>query len=162
FATLFLVFFVADTTLLSYRLIKAFRKKSAIWPIEAVQKYGDRLGFKNLDGDQRGLEHRCLDEYMDLIFVSKRTKCITNLLYYPFLIIAVIVVSRSRLFANFGLSIPDLVTVGIGVLVVVACAVALRFSAEASRKKARQRLNDQIAAARNLGDGGLLAGQLEK
>jgi hypothetical protein len=77
------------------------------------------------------------------------------------LIIALIVVSRSRLFANFGLSIPDLVTMGIGVLVVVACAVALRLSAEDSRKKARQRLNDQIAAAKNLDDGGLLAGQLE-
>ena len=161
FATLFLVFFVADTTLLSYQLIKAFRKKSTFWPIEAVKKYGDRLGFKHLDGDRRGLEDRCLDEYIDLIFISKRTKCITNLLYYPFLIIALIVVSRSRLFANFDLSIPDLVTVGIGVLVVVACAVALRLSAEDSRKKACQRLNDQIAAARNLDDRGLLVGQLE-
>ena len=161
FATLFLVFFVADTTRLSYLLIKAFRKKSTIWPIEAVQKYGDRLGFKPLDGDRRELEHRGLDEYIGLIFISKRTKCITKLLYYPFLIIALIVVSRSRLFANFGPSIPDLVTVGIGVLVVVACAVALRLSAEDSRKKARQRLNDQIAAARNRHDDGLLAAQLE-
>jgi hypothetical protein len=160
-ATLFLIFFVADTTRLSYQLIKAFRKKSTIWPVEAVHKYGERLGFKPLDGDRLGLEHRCLDEYIDLIFISKRTKCITNLLYYPFLIVALIVISRSQLFANFGLSIPDLVTVGIGVLVVVACAVALRLSAEDSRKKARQRLNDQIAAARNLDDHGLLAAQLE-
>jgi hypothetical protein len=47
------------------------------------------------------------------------------------------------------------------VLMVCACAVALRWSAEASRAKARRRLNDQIVAARKLKDGGRLAGQLE-
>ena len=73
-------------------------------------------------------------------FISKRTKCITSLLYYPFLIIALIVVSRSRLFANYNPNIPDLVTMGLGVLIVTACAVALRWSAEAARDKARRRL----------------------
>jgi hypothetical protein len=82
-------------------------------------------------------------------------------LYWPFLIIALIVVSRSRLFANYNPSIPDLVTMGAGVLIVTASAILLRRSAEAARETARRKLRDQIAEARSLPDGGLFASQLE-
>jgi muramoyltetrapeptide carboxypeptidase LdcA involved in peptidoglycan recycling len=47
------------------------------------------------------------------------------------------------------------------VLIVVACAVALHWSAEASRAQARLRLKDEIVKAKNSKDGGRLAGQLE-
>ena len=161
FATLFLVFFVADTTLLSWGLARAFHSGSIVWPPEALQKYGDRLGFKHQPGARAGREQRCLDDWLALIFLSKRTKCITTLLYWPFLIIALIVVSRSRLFANYNPSIPDLVTMGVGVLIVTASAIVLRRSAEAARETARRRLRDQITEARSLQDGGQLAGQLE-
>jgi len=95
------------------------------------------------------------------VFVSKRTKCITTLFYYPFLIIALIVVSRSPLFANYGRNIPDLIAMGVGVLIITVCAVALRWTAEESRAKARRRLNQEIIVARNLNDGGHRASQLE-
>lgn len=162
FATLFLVFFVADTTLLCWRLIKTLREKTVVWGPGAVRKYSDRLGFDGGYGHRLRHEHCCLeDDWIDLLFISKRTKCITNLLYYPFLIIALILVSRSRLFANYIPNVPDLVTMGLGVVIVIACAVALRWSAEASRDKARRKLIDEIAAARSLPDGGPLASQLE-
>jgi hypothetical protein len=152
FATLFLIFFVADTTLLCWRVVKALRAETTIWPAKTLEEFSQRLG----------LPQSVLDDWIDLLFVSKRTRCITTLIYYPFLIIALLVVSRSRLFANYGPSIPDLIAMGGGVLVVTVCAVALRWSAEASRAKARRRLNDQIVAARKLKDGGRLAGQLER
>jgi hypothetical protein len=161
FATLFLVFFVADTTLLSWGLTRAFHRGGIVWPAEALQKYGDRLGFKNLSGHLPGRDQRYLDTWLALIFLSKRTKCITTLLYWPFLIIALIVVSRSRLFANYNPSIPDLVTMGVGVLIVTGCAIVLRRSAEATRETARRKLRDQITEARSLKDKGQLAGQLE-
>jgi hypothetical protein len=151
FATLFLIFFVADTTLLCWRVVKAFRTQTNIWPARTLQEFSDRLG----------LPQSFLDDWIDLIFLSKRTKYITTLIYYPFLVIALLIVSRSRLFANYGASIPDLTTMGVGVLIVTACAVALRWSAEASRSKARRRLNDHLVAARSSKDEGSRAGQLE-
>jgi hypothetical protein len=159
FATLFLIFFVADTTLLCWRVVKAFREEptsgphteKSIWPARTMEEFSNRLG----------LSPAFLDDWIGLLFVSKRTKCINTLIYYPFLIIALLVVSRSRLFANYGPSVPDLITMGVGVLIVIACAVALRWSAEATRAKARRRLNDEIIVARKLEDGGRLAGQLE-
>jgi hypothetical protein len=150
-ATWFLIFSVADTTLLIWRVVKAFRTETGIWPEKTLQQFSHRLG----------LPKDIVDDWIDLVFVSKRTKCITTFIYYPFLIIALLVVSHSRLFANYGLSIPDLITMVIAVLIVSGCAVALRASAEALRAKARRRLNDRIMEARKSADGERIAGQME-
>jgi hypothetical protein len=150
-ATWFLIFSVADTTLLTWRVVKGFRTETGIWPEKTLQQFSRRLG----------LPKDIVDDWIDLVFVSKRTKCITTFIYYPFLIIALLVVSRSRLFANYGVNVPDVITMAIGVLIVSGCVVALRLSAEALRAKMRRRLNDRIMEARKSADGERLAGQLE-
>jgi hypothetical protein len=149
-ATLFLIFFVADSTLLCWRMVKALRAETTIWPAKTLKEVGERLALEKSD----------LDDWIDLVFVSKRTKCINTLIYYPFVILALFVASRSPLFANYAPSIPVLIATGLGVLVVIGCAVALHWSAEASRDQARRRLNEKIVAARKSEDGGR-AGQLE-
>src|SRR5260370_27655370 len=148
-ATWFLIFSVADTTLLTWRVIKGFRMETGIWPRKTLQQFSHRLK----------LPPDVLDDWIDLVFVSKRTKCVTTFIYYPFLIIALLVVSRSRLFANYGLSVPDLITMGIALLIVSGCAIALRLSPEALRARALRRLNDRIMAARQSQDGERLARQ---
>jgi hypothetical protein len=150
-AVLVLIFFVADATFLCWWVIRACRMETAVWPRTTLREFGRRFR----------LPQASLDDWIDLVFIAKRTKCVTTLFYYPFLIIALIIVSRSALFANYAPSIPDLVSMGIGLLVVTACAVALRWSAEESRAKARRRLNEQIILARHLNDEGRRAGQLE-
>jgi hypothetical protein len=154
-AMLFLIFFVADATLLCWSIVKAFRQEKNIWPTETLQEFGNRLALR-----QPALKP-VLEDWIALVFVSERTKCITALIYYPFLIIALLVVSRSRLFANYAGSVPILIVIGLSVLIVISCAVALNWSAEASRAKARQRLNDEIVKAKNSKDEGRLASQLE-
>jgi hypothetical protein len=132
-------------------VVKGFRTETGIWPEKTLQQFSRRLG----------LPKDIVDDWIDLVFVSKRTKCITTFIYYPFLIIALLVVSRSRLFANYGVNVPDVITMAIGVLIVSGCVVALRLSAEALRAKMRRRLNDRIMEARKSADGERLAGQLE-
>jgi len=154
-AMLFLIFFVADATLLCWSIVKAFRTEKNIWPPETVQEFRKRLALR------RPSLKPVLDDWIALTFVSERTKCITTLIYYPFAIIALLVVSRSRLFANYAGSVPILIVIGLSVLIVISCAVALNWSAEASRAKARQRLSDEIVKARDSKDEGRLASQLE-
>jgi hypothetical protein len=151
FATLFLIFFVADTTWFCWRVVRRCRSLVNVWPQQTLQQFSHQLG----------LPESALYDWADLVFLSRRTKLITTLIYYPFLIIALLLISRSRLFANYGASIPDLVTMGVGLLIVSGCAVALRWSVETSRTKARRRLHDQMVTARKLNDGGRRAGQLQ-
>jgi hypothetical protein len=150
-STLVLIFFVADATWLCWRLTRDCRAETAIWPAATLQEFSNRFR----------LPAQYLDDWIDLIFVSKRTKCINTLLYWPFLIIALIVVSHSPLLARYGRSIPDVVAIGVALLIVIACAVALRWAAEGSRAKARRRLNEHLIHARGQADDPQLTGQLE-
>jgi membrane protein implicated in regulation of membrane protease activity len=102
-----------------------------------------------------------LDHWLGLLFVSKRTECITGLIYYPFLILALLVVSRNRTFANFSPSLAMVAVTGISVLILIGCAVALHWSAETSRTQARAQLNDEIVKAMSLKDEGRRANQLQ-
>jgi hypothetical protein len=144
----FLIFFVADTTLLSWHIVRAFRKETTVWPPSTLHKFKAKLH----------LPAEALDDWIDLIFVANRTQCITRMIYWPFVIIALMVLSRSPLLANFAPSVPDLVVTGLAVAIAL---VGLRWSAETSREKARRRLKDQIVAARTLKDGGRQAEQLQ-
>jgi hypothetical protein len=148
--TLALIFFVADATWLCWRLTRDIRTPTVLWPTRTLQEFSRRYH----------LSEGALADCIDLMFVARRSKCINTLLYGPFLIIALIVVSHSQLLAQYGRSIPALVTVGVAVLIVIGCAVALRVSAEATRAEARRRLNERLVRAKG-GSNDALASQLE-
>jgi hypothetical protein len=113
-------------------------EKPSIWAEATLGKFSLRVGLPPAD-----LEH-----WVDLVFISKRTKTITALIYLPFVIVALVIISRSRFFANYAPSVPEMLVMAVALLVVTASAVALRLSAEPSRAKAHRRLNDQIMLAR--------------
>jgi hypothetical protein len=150
-ATLALIFFVADATWLCWRLTRDIRTPTIVWPERTLKEFSQRYG----------LPREVLGDCIDLIFVAKRSKCITTLLYGPFLIIALIVVSRSPVLANYGRSIPDIITMAVAVLIVTACGVALRLSAETTRTEARRRLTERLIIAKGQNTGALPASQLE-
>jgi hypothetical protein len=108
-----------------------------------------------------GLPPADLEHWVDLVFISKRTKTITALIYLPFIIVALVIISRSRFFANYAPSVPEMLVMAVALLIVTASAVALRLSAEASRAKVHRRINDQIMLARQSPAGEHRAAQLE-
>jgi hypothetical protein len=150
FAILFLIFFVADTTFLCWRAIRELGENGTMWPDNTLEDFGHRLGLSKED----------LDDWIDLTFIAKRTAYITWLIYIPFFIIALLVFSRSQLFANFGPSIPDLITMSVAVLIVVGCAVGLRWAAEDSREQAVKRLHEKIILAKKSANSTRRADQL--
>ncbi len=125
--------------------------KPSIWTDETLSKFGSRIGLPPAD-----LEH-----WVDLVFLSKRTKTITTLIYLPFIIVALVIISRSRLFADYAPSLPEILVMTLALLIVTTSAMALRQTAEASRAKAHRRLNDQIMLAKQSGQGESRGAQLE-
>jgi hypothetical protein len=149
--TLILIFFVADATWLCWRLTRDIRTPTIVWPAETLREFSRRYGLP------QGVVADCVD----LLFVARRSKRISTLLYGPFLIIALIVVSHSPVLANYGRSIPDVVTMAVAVLIVTACAVALRLSAETTRAAARHRLTERLMIAKGENTGAQTASQME-
>jgi hypothetical protein len=88
--TQFLIFFVFDATLFCLLFVNELRRGLTQWPLETKELFEDRLGLK----------HELIAEWINLDFVARRTKCISNLIYYPFVVIALLIVSRT-VFANY-------------------------------------------------------------
>ena len=64
-------------------------------------------------------------KWIDLDFVAKRTRCISSLIYYPFILIALVILTRSTVFANYTPNLKILVFQGTCLTIVFGCAVAL-------------------------------------
>jgi hypothetical protein len=94
------------------------------------------------------LQTHLVDEWIDLEFVAKRTRCVGSLIYYPFVLIALLIVSRSTVFANYAPCLTNLIAAGISLSVVFGCAIMLWWAATAARDTAKQNLTDGIIAAR--------------
>jgi hypothetical protein len=148
---LFLTFLVFDATLLCLRFVDVLRKNRTVWPSDTHKVF--RSKFK--------LQDPLLDEWIDLDFLAVRTRCISRLIYFPFAIFALMIVSRSTVFAEFAISWPIIITQIIGCAIVFGCAMALCFSAEKARETTRHKLMKGIVAARAADPSGRKPAQLE-
>jgi hypothetical protein len=87
------------------------------------------------------LKHPCIDEWVDLQLIAKRTSAVNRLIYAPTVVMLILVASRSSLFDNWptppGLVISYLVTA----LLLLGSALSLRRAAEKARTRALQRLD---------------------
>jgi hypothetical protein len=148
----FLIFFVFDATLSCLFLVNKLRSSGhTLWPLITMWVYKDRLR----------LQTKLVHDWIDLDFVAKRTHCIGSLIYYPFVLIALLIVSRSRVFADYPPSLTILTAQGISLSVVFGCAFMLWWSAKAARDTAKQHLTDGIIRAKDKEGNVYLAGQLE-
>ncbi|MBM3624277.1 MAG: hypothetical protein FJX16_02955, partial [Alphaproteobacteria bacterium] len=116
-ALFILVFLVFDSTLLCLRFIEVLRRHKTHWPDSTRAKYAEKL---KIDGP-------LLDDWIDLRFMALRTRCISKLVYYPFAIFALMIVSRSAAFAGFAVSPPIVITQFVGFIALFGCAMALCF-----------------------------------
>jgi hypothetical protein len=151
-AVMYLVF---DATLLCLCFVKELCRSSTEWPAETKAQFDGRLG----------LEQQFVNEWIDLD-LAKRTRCISTLIYYPFILIALLLVSRSTVFANYTPNLKILVFQGTCLTIVFGCAIALCLAAQAIRSAAQQKLTNGIICAKgpcakDFDDGGRRAGQLE-
>ena len=93
--------------------------------------------------------------------MAKRTNCISSLIYFPFVLIALLIVSRSTAFANYAPSLTILISQGISLTIVFSCAILLCWVARATRDLAKQNLTEGIIRAKDAESNLQLAGQLE-
>jgi hypothetical protein len=147
----FLCFFIFDATLFCLLFVNKLRRAQTQWPPTTAAVY---------KGDLR-LQTKLVHDWIDLDFVAKRTHCIGSLIYYPFVLIALLIVSRSRVFADYPPSLTILIAQGISLSVVFGCAFMLWWSAKAARDTAKQHLTDGIIRAKDKEGNVYLAGQLE-
>jgi hypothetical protein len=134
----FLTFFVFDATLFCLLFVNKLRQTA--WPPKTMEVFNGRLDMR--------LQSHLVHDWIDLEFVAKRTRCIGSLIYFPFVLIALLIVSRSTVFANYPPCLTILIAQGISLCVVFGCAIMLWWAATAARDTAKQKLADGVIFAR--------------
>jgi hypothetical protein len=144
----FLIYYVFDATLSCVRFIYGLRFAKLQWPNATAETYKGRFS----------LQPDLIHDWIGLEFVAKRTNCIGSLIYFPFVLIALLIVSRSTVFAGYAPSPVILIVQGICLFIVFSCAIMLWRAAGTTRDMAKQKLTDAIIRVKGAK---ILAGQLE-
>jgi hypothetical protein len=142
FALIILTFYVADATLLNRRLIAHLTGRPTRWPQEAFSNLRTKWGLE----DPRVPQNRYLVDYLDIEFVALRTEVVGGLIYYPFVITSVLILSRATIFDYWTWTPPLLLMIGFTTAIAAFSAFYLRRTAEAARKGALQNLHDNLVA----------------
>jgi hypothetical protein len=137
-AIYFLVFFVVDATAFCVSFVRGLQTglqtHRANWPLATLVKFEHELQ----------IPRAYLKDWIDLEFIALRTKCVTRLIYYPFVVLSLFLVSRSPVFDHWYMPTAGFVLAVLGASVALACAVALRYAAEAARRSAIEKLHNEI------------------
>jgi hypothetical protein len=136
-AMYFLVFFVVDATAFCVGFVRGLREQAANWPEATL----------DLFEAQTGIPRAHLDNWVDLQFIALRTRSVTHLIYYPFIVISMLLLSRSAVFDQWTMPVSTIVLSVGGAIVALGCALALRLAAEASRRHALDLLKDALMRA---------------
>ena len=130
-----LVLFVVDATAFCVQFVRGLRLQHANWPDNALKIFETKLDLP------RG-EH--LDNWIDLQFVALRTQVVGRLVYYPFLVLSLLLLSRSPMFDDWNMPMGAVFVAFNCGGAALGCAVALRIMAERSRRHAIAAVKDDL------------------
>ena len=88
--------------------------------------------------------HCLLDDWLDVQVVARRTAYVSRLVIGPFLVLALLVVARSRLFDNWALTPAIAVAASAYLLWLIVLATLLKLAAENTRKRALASMNADL------------------
>ncbi|HEV7800151.1 MAG TPA: hypothetical protein VGP15_03660, partial [Burkholderiales bacterium] len=153
---LFLTFYVVDATLLCKRFIAALSDRHTEWPEDTRKHYGASATGTDTEMDE------AYDDWIDIRLIAERTAAISSLVYYPLLVMIVLLFARSTLFDMWHWPAGLVVPLVISVIILFACYIALRRQAEAARSIALAKVARRLLVAKGQGAAsGTLASQLE-
>jgi hypothetical protein len=135
----FLLFFVIDETRRCGSLVRRLTGHDN-WPPETRLKFGELLARK-------APLHGYLEDWLDIGLIGRRTEMVTRLIYYPFLIMTLMLLARSAIFDNWGFPPALLIATLVGLSIAIACALHLRSEAEMARRVAIESLNRKLLIA---------------
>jgi hypothetical protein len=161
---------VADATMLAWRFLRMLGTERTLYAPATVQRFAQALGSvqaeqwtRTLAADpaERGAGalaggdpgHTLLDDWIDIQVIARRTRAVAPLVVAPFLMLALMVVARSRLFDNWSLSWPIATAAALYVIWLGLLALLLKQAAEDCRTQALARMNADLRWMAGADDG---------
>jgi hypothetical protein len=164
FSSVTLTFYVADVMLLCRRFIHYLMKNVTTWPPAAVDKLRGRWSrtgrppvaaeaIQIIDLKGQIPPNDLLREYLDIDFIVHGTDFVGRLIYYPFIVISLLIISRSGVFDHWTWPVALLIIVGFNAGYAAFSVIYLRRTAENARQRSLKRLHDMLMAYTAVGEG---------
>ncbi len=146
-----LIVAVADATVLLVRFVRHLNVGRSFYPADTVELFARALGSEHQalwaqrlcarpeersQGGDGFTMHTLLDDWIDVQVVARRSAPVARLVIGPFVVLALLVVARSRLFDSWSLTPAIAVGVSFYVAVLIGLTVLLKQAAENTRRRA--------------------------
>jgi hypothetical protein len=125
-----LSFYVVDAIQLNGNFIRVFTRGRTKWG-SGVSAQCKRVP---------PLSEEDLSRYHDVFFVAQRTEEVARLVWYPLIVLAILIVARCSFFANWTWPFILVLTLGLTALWAIGSAIFLRHAAEQLRTTAIENL----------------------
>jgi hypothetical protein len=128
---------VLVTTLQSVDLINQLDQCHSVWSYKKLRQFGLRSNNPELKKLREKLEAEKkyhLDEWLDIELIAAHTKVVGKLVYYPFIILALMIFSRSKVFDNWDMPIGLVFIFLFAAVLTLGSGFYLRRVAEHSRQ----------------------------
>lgn len=142
-----LMFYVVDATRLCRRLISIMVGTTIRWPEDLLAK----------EAAQLGVDKAVVREWVAIQFIAKRTAVISAMIYYPFIIVFLMVVARHGYLDRWDFPIGLLVIFGLNAAYAFGNGVFLRRTAEQAKRAAAAQMRTRLT-----GVSGVAASSKEK
>jgi hypothetical protein len=137
-----LTFLVVDATLLCRWFIQTLSEQPTIWPEEVLKR----------ESKARNMQPEDLREWLDVKCIAERTKTVGQLIYYPFLVLLVLIAARSSYFDQWDWPISVLLMYGIISMFAIYCASTMLRTAENARQAELAFLRGKLLVAKGNDD----------
>ncbi len=128
---LLIILLIADIAHVSSHFIKLLRDNNVIWPKDVVEDYHNQYGLF-----EDATKSKILSD-----FAYQHADAINKFIYYPFIILFLMILSQSYYFDNWHFSPLLLTIIGITALIALASAIRLRKVVQDTRNHILEELN---------------------
>jgi uncharacterized membrane protein (DUF485 family) len=152
-----LTFFVLDIIMLCQRFIAQFFQNQPRWDPNSLKQFIQKWilepgpSSQNPDSSQKdagqwkgGKVEAALSDWMLVQLIARRTDVVGKLIFYPFIVWSLIIISRFHYFDNWQTPLGLAIVISMSALLAWGCAVYLRRSAEKLRTVIINRLDREI------------------
>jgi hypothetical protein len=137
-----LLFIVVDTIRLGSTMVRNLSTERSIYPLRALAAVRCEFGIDREDF----VEPLC--ELLDIRLIGAYTEQLNRCIYFPFVVLTLLVVARSPIFDNWRTPPAAFLIFLFAFLATLACAVVLQRAAARAKTIAVERMTEYLAQAR--------------
>jgi hypothetical protein len=126
--------FVIDCSLLCHRLVNYLARHGTTWPDGLLARKAAERGLELSAAG--GDAEEAVRQWVLISFLQEVTEVVAHVIYYPFIVLVVLLVAQNRLFDDWHWNYPTTLIAALSAGTALACALQLQRSARRAKARA--------------------------